>query len=129
MEEEEGNGATTPSLEPRRHELLVAAVREGDTPAAEVSIHMNFEGSRENFQPAPSPSDGGARSSAGCAAETCFNLLTLQSINGLTFVGAAGATAESVVNTAAAGAARGHTCSLIHNYIFLRQTPLLKNKI
>ena len=107
MEEEEGNGATTPSLEPRRHELLVAAVREGDTPAAEVSIHMNFEGSRENFQPAPSPSDGGARSSAGCAAETCFNLLTPQSIMGLTFVGAAGAAAQSVVNTAAAGAARG----------------------
>ena len=49
MEEEEGNGAATPPLEPRRHELLAAAVREGDTPAAAVSIHMNFEGSCENF--------------------------------------------------------------------------------
>jgi len=29
MEEEEGNGAVTPPLEPRRHELLAAAVREG----------------------------------------------------------------------------------------------------
>ena len=36
-------------IEVRRHELLAAAVREGDTPAAAVSIHMNFEGSRENF--------------------------------------------------------------------------------
>jgi hypothetical protein len=108
MEEEEGNGAATPPLEPRRHELLAAAVREGDTPAAAVSIHMNFEGSCENFlQPAPPPSDGGARSSAGCAAAASFNLLTPQSIMGLTFVGAAGAAAQSVVNTAAAGAARG----------------------
>jgi len=49
MEEEEGNGAPTPPLEPRRHKLLAAAVREGDTPAAAVSIHMNFEGSCENF--------------------------------------------------------------------------------
>jgi len=69
---------------------------------------MNFEGSRENFlQPAPPPSDGGARSSAGCAAAASFNLLTPQSIMGLTFVGAAGAAAQSAVNTAAAGAARG----------------------
>jgi len=67
-----------------------------------------FEGSCENFlQPVPPPSDGGARSSAGCAAAASFNLLTPQSIMGLTFVGAAGAAAQSVVNTAAAGAARG----------------------
>jgi len=69
---------------------------------------MNFEGSCENFlQPAPPPSDGDARSSAGCAAAASFNLLTPQSSMGLTFVGAAGAAAQSVVNTAAAGAARG----------------------
>jgi len=69
---------------------------------------MNFEGSRENFlQPAPPRSDGGARSSAGCAAAAFFNLLTPQSIMGLTCVGAAGAAAQSAVNTAAAGAARG----------------------
>jgi len=91
----------------RQHELLAAAVREGDTPAAAVSIHMNCEGGRENFlQPAPPPSDGGARSSAGCAAAASFNLLTPQNIMGLTFVGAAGAAAQSAVNTAAAGAAR-----------------------
>ena len=60
MEEEEGSGATTPPLEPRRHELLAAGVREGHTPAAAVSIHMNFKSSRENFlQPAPPLSDGG----------------------------------------------------------------------
>ena len=65
------------------------------------------EGSCENFiQPAPPPSDGGARSSAGCAAAASFNLLTPQIIMGLTLVGAAGAS-QSVVNTAAAGAARG----------------------
>ena len=95
MEEEEGNGWVTPPLEPRRHELLAAAVREGDTPAAAVSIHMNFVGSRENFlQPAPPPSDCGARSrEGGCAAAASFNLLTPQSIMGLTFVGAAGAAA------------------------------------
>jgi len=70
--------------------------------------HMNCEGSCENFlQPAPPPSDGGARSSAGCATAASFNLLTPQSIMGLTFVGAAGAAAQSVVNIAAAGAARG----------------------
>ena len=79
MEEEEGNGAATPPLEPRWHEFLAAPVRQGDTPAAAVSIHMNFEGSCENFlQPAPPPSDGGARSSAGCAAAASFNLLTPQ---------------------------------------------------
>jgi len=62
QEEQEGNGAVTLPLEPRRHELLAAAVREGETPAATVSIHMNFEGSCENFlQSAPPPSDGGAR--------------------------------------------------------------------
>jgi len=69
MEEEEGNGAATPPLEPRQHELLAAAVREGNTPAAAVLIPMNFEGSCENFlQPAPPPSDSGARSSAGYAS-------------------------------------------------------------
>ena len=69
---------------------------------------MNFEGNCENFlQPAPPPSDGDAKSSAGCAAAASFNLLTPQSIMSLTFVGAAGAVAQSVVNTAAAGAARG----------------------
>jgi len=108
MEEEEGNGVVTPPLEPRRHELLAATVREDDTPAAAVSIHMNFEGSCENFlQPAPPPSDGGVRSSAGCAAAASFNLLTPQSIMGLTFVGAAGRASQSVVNTVAAGAVRG----------------------
>jgi len=95
-------------LEPRQHELLAAVVREGDTSAAALSIHMNFEVSCENFlQPAPPPSDGGARSSAGCAAAASFNLLTPQSIMGLTFVGVEGAAAQSVVNTIAAGAARG----------------------
>ena len=48
MEEEEGNGGATP-LEPRRHELLAAAVGEDNTPAAAVSTHMNFEGSRQFF--------------------------------------------------------------------------------
>ena len=58
---------------------------------------MNFEDSRENFfQPAPPPSDGGARPSAGCAAAVSFYLLTPQNIMGLTFVGAAGAAAQSV---------------------------------
>jgi len=94
QEEEEGNGAGTLPLEPRRHELLAPAVREGETPAAAVSIHMNFEGSCENFlESAPPPSDGGSRSSAGCAATASFNLLTPQSIMGLTFVGTAGAAA------------------------------------
>ena len=61
MEEEEGNGEATPPLEPRRHELLTADVREDNTPAAAVSAHMKFEGSREFFfQPPPAPSDGGA---------------------------------------------------------------------
>jgi len=32
-----------PPLEPRRHELLAAAVGEDNTPAAAVSTHMNFE--------------------------------------------------------------------------------------
>jgi len=49
MEEEEGNGQATPPLEPRRHELLAAAVGEDNMPAAAVSTHMNFEGSREFF--------------------------------------------------------------------------------
>ena len=56
--------------------------------------------------PSTSISDG-SRSSAGCAAAASFNWLMPQSIMGLTFVGAVGATAQSVVNTAAAGAARG----------------------
>ena len=43
MEEEEGNGETTPPLEPRRHELLAAAVGEDNTPAAAVSTHVNFD--------------------------------------------------------------------------------------
>jgi len=42
-----------------------------------------------------------------CASAVSFNLLTPQSIMGLTFVGAAGAAAQSAVNTPAAGAARG----------------------
>jgi len=68
---------------------------------------MNFEGSCENFlQPAPHPSDGGARSSAGCAAAASCNFLTHQRIMGLTFVGATGEAAQSVVNTTLAGAAR-----------------------
>ena len=45
MEEEEGGA--TPPLEPRREELLAAAVSEGDTPAAAVTI--NIKGRRENF--------------------------------------------------------------------------------
>jgi len=49
MEEEEGNGEDTPPLEPRRHELLAAAVGEDNTPAAAVSTHMNFEGRREIY--------------------------------------------------------------------------------
>ena len=58
MEEEEGNGGATPPLEPRRQGLLAAAAREGDTPAAAVSIDMNIEGRRENFfQQAPPPTD------------------------------------------------------------------------
>jgi len=70
---------------------------------------MNFEGSRENvFQPPLPPSDGGARSSAGeCAAAAAINLLTPQSIMGLSLVNAAGAAAQSAVHKAAAGAARG----------------------
>jgi len=69
---------------------------------------MNFEGSREKFcQPVPPPSDGGTRSSAGCAATAFFNLLTPQSIMGLTFVDTAGVVAQSVVNTETAGVARG----------------------
>jgi len=108
QEGEEGNGAVTLPLEPRRHELLATVVREDDTPAAEVSIRMNFEGSCENFlQSAPPPTDGGARSSARCAAAASFNLVTPQSIMGLTFVGTAGTVAQSVVNAAASGAARG----------------------
>jgi hypothetical protein len=109
MEEEEGNGGATPALEPRRHELLAAAVGEDNTPAAAVSTHMNFDGSREFFfEPPPPPSDGGARSSAGeCAAAAAINLLTPQSIMGLSLVSAAGAAAQSAVNKAAAGAARG----------------------
>jgi len=100
MEEEEG----TPPLEVR-HELLAAAVGEDNTPVAAVSTHMNFEGSREFFS---APSDGGARSSAReCAAAAAINLLTPQSIMGLSLVSAAGAVAQSAVNKAAAGAARG----------------------
>jgi len=58
MEEEEGNSGATLPLEPRRQELLAAAVREGDTPAAVVSIDMNIEGRRENFlQQVPPPTD------------------------------------------------------------------------
>jgi len=98
-----------PPFQPRLHELLAATVREGNTPAAVVSILMNFEGNCKNFlQPATPSSDGGARSSAGCTAAVSFNLLTPQSIMRLTFVGAAGAAAQSAVNTEAeAGAARG----------------------
>jgi len=49
---------------------------------------MNFEGSREFFfQPPPAPSDGGAKSSAGeFAAAAAINLLTPQSIMGLSLV-------------------------------------------
>jgi len=54
QEEEEGNGAATPPLEPRRHKLLAAAVRKGNTPAAAVSIHMNFEGAMPSYQRWPS---------------------------------------------------------------------------
>ena len=111
MEEEEGNGGAKPPMEPRREELLAAAVSEGDTPAAAVSI--NIEGSRENFlQPAPpsgAPADSVIVSSAGGAAiVVSFNGLTSHSIMGLTSVGAAAAAAASALNTAAGGgAARG----------------------
>ena len=112
MEEEEGNGGATPALEPRRHELLAAAVGEDNTPAAAVSTHMNIEGSGEFFcEPPPPPSDGGARSwesvPGECAAAATINLLTPQSIMGLSLVSAARAAAQSAVNKAAAGAARG----------------------
>jgi len=108
MQEEEGNGGATPALELRRHELVAAAVGEDNTPAAAVSTHMNFEGSREFFFEPPTPlSVGGARSSAGeCAAAAAINLLTPQSIMGLSLVSAAGVAAQSAVNKAAAGAAR-----------------------
>ena len=54
MEEKEGNGGATPSLEPWRQELLAAATREGDTHAAAVFIDMKIKGRRENFlQTAP----------------------------------------------------------------------------
>ena len=54
MEEKEGNGGATPSLEPWRQELLAAATREGDTHAAAVSIDMNIKSRLENFlQKAP----------------------------------------------------------------------------
>ena len=60
MEEEEGSGAGTPPFESRRHELLVTGVREGHTPAAAISIHMNFKSNHENFlQPTPPLSNGG----------------------------------------------------------------------
>ena len=53
----------------------------------------------EFFFPPPAPSDGGARSSAGeCAAAAAINLLTPQSIMGLSLVSAAGAAAQSAVN-------------------------------
>ena len=88
MEEEDGNGEVTPPLEPRRHELLVAAVGEDNTPAVAVSTHMNFEGRREFFfQPPPAPSDGGA-SAGECAAAAAINLLTPQSIMSLSLVSA-----------------------------------------
>ena len=52
--EEEEYRVATPTLEPLREELLAAAVRADDTPAAAVSIDMNIEGRRENFlQPSP----------------------------------------------------------------------------
>jgi len=99
QEEDEGNGASTLPLEPRRHELLATSVREGETPATTVSIHMNFESSCERFlQSAPPPSDGGARSSEGCTAVASFNLLTPQSIMGLTSVGVTGAVPQSVTH-------------------------------
>ena len=96
MEEEEGNGEVTPPLEARRHELLETVVGENNTPAGVVSTHMNFEGSREFFfQPPPAPSDGGARSSGGgCAAAAAINLLTPQSIMGISLVSATGATVQ-----------------------------------
>ena len=53
MEEEEGDGAVTPPLQPMRQELLAAAVEQGDTPMATVSIHMKVEGHRENFDRVP----------------------------------------------------------------------------
>jgi len=109
MEEEDGNGEVTPPLEPRRHELLVAVVGENNTPAAAVSTHMNFEGSREFFfQPPLAPSDGGARSSGGgCAAAAVINLLTPQSIMGISLVSATGTTAQSAVNKSQVGTPRG----------------------
>ena len=109
MEEEEGNGEGTPPLEPRRHELLTAAVGEDNTPAAAVSTHMNFEGRREFFfQPPPAPSDGGARSSGGeCTAAAAINLLTPQSTMGLSLVSATGAVPQSAVNKATEGSSRG----------------------
>jgi hypothetical protein len=59
MVEEEGNGGTTLALEPRQHDLLETTVGEDNTPAAVVSTHMNFNGSREFFfEPPPPPSDG-----------------------------------------------------------------------
>ena len=104
MVEEEGNGGTTLALEPRQHDLLETTVGEDNTPAAVVSTHMNFNGSREFFfEPPPPPSDGGARSSAGeCAAAAAINLLTPQCIMGLSLVSAAGAAAQSAVNKASA---------------------------
>ena len=70
---------------------------------------MNFEGSREIFfEPPPPPSDGGARSSVGeCPAAADINLLTPQSIMGLSLVSASGAAAQSVVNKVVAGVTRG----------------------
>ena len=109
MEEEEGNGEVTPPLEPRWHELLAAIVGEDNTPATTVSTHMDFEGSREFFfQPPPAPSDGVARPSSGeCAAAATINILTPQSIMGLSLVSTAGAVAQSAVNKVATGESRG----------------------
>ena len=67
MEEEEGNGEATPPLEPRRHELLAAAVGEDSTPAAAVSTHMNFEGRREFFFQA----EDGIRDATVTGVQTC----------------------------------------------------------
>jgi len=86
--------------------ILAVTVGEDNMPATAVSTHMNFEGRREFFPPAPS--DGGARSSGGeCAAAAAINLLTPQSIMGLSLVSSVGTTAQSAVNKAAEGAARG----------------------
>ena len=138
MEEEEGNGEATPPLEPRRHELLAAAVGEDKTPARQSPLTWTSRAGVNFFFNHHAPLQMVAPAAAA------INLLTPQSIMGLSLVSAAGTEVQSAVNKAGVGEPRGgrnaelqskgrhsdnvfhntraHTFCLIHIHTYMEHT-------